>query len=89
MISQDLEFPVAVEGEDRKGNFLDNLRKDEEYDVYLTFKDDTQMEAMKFRIFGGKFHGVSYGLDVGSPKTTTLNFGMSNDYDYGLSLIHL
>ena len=87
MISQDLEFPVAVEGEDRKGNFLDNLRKDEEYDVYLTFKDDTLTEAMKFRIFGGKFQGVSYGLDVGSPKTTTLNFAMSNDYDYGRDVI--
>jgi len=87
MISQDLEFPVQVEGEDRQGNFIDNLRKDEEYDISLTFNDNTLAEAMKFRIYGGKFQGVSYGLDIDSPKTTSLNFALSNDYDYGRNVI--
>lgn len=87
MVSQDLEYPVQVEGEDRQGNFLDNLSKDEEYDIYLTFTDSQSAEAMKFRIFGSKFQGVSYGLDINSPKTTTLNFALSNDYDYGRNVI--
>ena len=87
MLSQDLEFPVTVEGEDRRGNFLDNLRKDEEYDVFLTFIDSGAREGMKFRILGSKFEGVSYGLDVDAPKTTTINFSMSNDYDYNRSVI--
>jgi hypothetical protein len=76
-----------VEGEDRQGNFLDNLSKDEEYDIYLTFTDSQSAEAMKFRVFGSKFQGVSYGLDINSPKTTTLNFALSNDYDYGRNVI--
>lgn len=87
MLSQDLEFPVTVEGEDRRGNFLDNLRKDEEYDVFLTFIDSGSREGMKFRVLGSKFEGVSYGLDVDAPKTTTINFSMSNDYDYNRSVI--
>ncbi len=87
MLSQDLEFPVGVEGEDRRGNFLDNLRKDEEYDVFLTFVDSGSKEGMKFRILGSKFEGVSYGLDINAPKTTTINFSLSNDYDYNRSVI--
>ena len=87
MISQDLEYPVQVEGADRQGNFIDNLRKDEEYDISLTFTDNALAEAMKFRVYGGKFQGVSYGLDIDSPKTTSLNFALSNDYDYGRNII--
>lgn len=87
MSSQDKEFPVAVEGEDRQGNFLDNLIKDQEYDVYLSFTDSQAKEGMKYRIFGSKFQGVSYGLDIGSPKSHTLNFSMSNDYDFGRNII--
>lgn len=87
MLSQDLEFPVSVEGQDRKGNFLDNLRKDEEYDVYLSFVDDQSRVGMKIRIFGTKFEGVGYGLDIDAPKTTTINFSLSNDYDYNRSII--
>lgn len=87
MASQDKEFPVSVEGEDRQGNFLDNLTKDQEYDVYVSFIDEQAREGMKYRIFGAKFEGVSYGLDVGSPKSHDLNFSISNDYDFGRDII--
>ena len=87
MASQDKEFPIEVEGEDRQGNFLDNLSKDQEYDVYITFTDEEANEGMKYRIFGARFESVSYGLDVGSPKSHTINFSMSNDYDFGRDII--
>lgn len=87
MSSQDKEYPIEVAGEDRLGNFLDNLSKDQEYDVSITFTDEQANEGMKYRIFGAKFEGVSYGLDIGSPKSHTINFSMSNDYDFGRNII--
>ena len=86
--SQDGEFPVTTSlGEDVKGDFLDNLRTDEEYDVYLTFTDDLSREGMKFRIMGSRFESVNYGADIDNNKTSTINFSMSNDYDYGRNVI--
>ena len=87
MSSQDKEYPIEVAGEDRQGNFLDNLSKDQEYDISITFTDDEAKEGMKYRIFGAKFEGVSYGLDIGSPKSHTINFSMSNDYDFGRNIV--
>ena len=66
---------------------MDNLTKDEEYDLYLTFTDDNLKTGMRYRLFGAKFEGVNYGLDVGSPKSTSLGFSISNDYDFERSVI--
>ena len=86
--SQDGEFPVSTSlGEDAKGDFLDNLRTDEEYDVYVTFTDNLSREGMKFRMMGARFESVNYGADIDNNKTSTINFSMSNDYDYGRSVV--
>lgn len=69
------------------GNFLDNLRRDEEYDISLTFTDSQGNQGMKYNAFGAKFDGASYSLDIGSNKTASVNFTMSNDYDFGRSVI--
>jgi hypothetical protein len=88
MSSQDGEFPVTTAlGEGVKGDFLDNLRKDEEYDLSLDFVDDQMVTGMKYRIFGARFESVNYGADIDNNKTSTLNFSMSNDYDYGRNVI--
>ena len=69
------------------GNFLDNLRRDEKYDLSLTFKDNNQRQGMKFNIFGTKFEGAAYSADIGSNKTISTTFTMSNDYDLARSVI--
>jgi len=69
------------------GNFLDNLRRDEKYDMALTFRDGAGNQGMKFNIFGTKFEGASYNSDIGSNKTVSTTFTMSNDYDYARSVI--
>ena len=69
------------------GNFLDNLRRDEEYDLSLTFADSQGNQGMKFNIFGSKFEGVAYNSDIGSNKTLSTTFTMSNDYDYARNVI--
>ena len=69
------------------GNFLDNLRRDEKYDISLTFSDTQGNQGMKFNIFGTKFEGASYSSDIGSNKTVSTTFTMSNDYDYARSVI--
>jgi hypothetical protein len=69
------------------GNFLDNLRRDDEYDMVLTFVDSKGNQGMKFNVFGAKFDGVSYNADIGSNKTASTNFTLSNDYDYARNII--
>jgi hypothetical protein len=69
------------------GNFLDNLRRDEDYDVSLTFMDGGGNQGMKYNIFGAKFNGAAYSSDIGSNKTISTTFTMSNDYDYARSVI--
>tara|TARA_Y100000593_G_C4298980_1_gene332276 strand:- start:194 stop:1942 length:1749 start_codon:yes stop_codon:yes gene_type:complete len=69
------------------GNFLDNLRRDEEYDMAITFVDSQGEQGMKFNIFGAKFDGVSYNSDIGSNKTASSSFTLSNDYDYARNII--
>lgn len=69
------------------GNFLDNLRRDEKYDMSLTFTDSQGNQGMKFNIFGSKFEGAAYNSDIGSNKTVSTTFTMSNDYDYARSVI--
>ena len=69
------------------GNFLDNLRRDEDYDVSLAFMDGNGNQGMKYNIFGAKFNGAAYSSDIGSNKTISTTFTMSNDYDYARSVI--
>ena len=69
------------------GNFLDNLRRDEKYDMSLTFRDGQGNQGMKFNIFGSKFEGAAYNSDIGSNKTVSTTFTMSNDYDFARSVI--
>ena len=69
------------------GNFLDNLRRDEKYDMSLTFVDASGNQGMKFNIFGSKFEGAAYNSDIGSNKTVSTTFTMSNDYDFARSVI--
>ncbi len=69
------------------GNFLDNLRRDEKYDMSLTFRDSQGNQGMKFNIFGSKFEGAAYNSDIGSNKTVSTTFTMSNDYDFARSVI--
>ena len=69
------------------GNFLDNLRRDEEYDLTVTFSDGKGNQGMKYNIFGAKFDGASYSSDIGSNKTASVSFTMSNDYDFARSVI--
>tara|TARA_Y100000593_G_scaffold95089_1_gene199460 strand:+ start:10297 stop:11991 length:1695 start_codon:yes stop_codon:yes gene_type:complete len=69
------------------GNFLDNLRRDEEYDIDVKFEDENNNEAMKIKMFGTKFNGVSYSAAVGDNNSASANFSMSNDFDYGRNVI--
>ena len=69
------------------GNFLDNLRRDEKYDMSLTVRDGQGNQGMKFNIFGSKFEGAAYNSDIGSNKTVSTTFTMSNDYDFARSVI--
>jgi len=69
------------------GNFLNNLRRDEKYDMTLTFMDGSGNQGMKFNIFGSKFEGAAYNSDIGSNKTLSTTFTLSNDYDLARSTI--
>ncbi len=69
------------------GNFLNNLRRDEKYDMTLTFTDGSGNQGMKFNIFGSKFEGAAYNSDIGSNKTLSTTFTLSNDYDLARSTI--
>jgi len=69
------------------GNFLNNLRRDEKYDMTLTFMDGSGNQGMKFNIFGSKFEGAAYNSDIGSNKTLSTTFTLSNDYDLTRSTI--
>jgi hypothetical protein len=82
--SMALDFLVNKE---LTGDFLDNLRKDEEYDVNLDFRDSVGNEMMKMQMGGLKFENAAYSSAIGDNKTASLNFSMSNDYDYGRNVI--
>ena len=82
--SATLDFLV---NQDKSGDFLDNLRQDTEYDVNLDFKDEVNNEMMKMQMGGFKFESVSYSSSIGDNKTASMNFSMSNDYDYGRNVI--
>jgi len=73
--------------QDLSGNLLDNLRKDQEYDMSIDFSDTSGISAAKYRFFGAKLDSVSYASSIGSNKTATANFSISNDYDLGRNII--
>jgi hypothetical protein len=82
--SATLDFLVS---QDKSGDFLDNMRQDAEYDIDLDFKDSIGNEMMKMQMGGFKFESVSYSSAIGDNKAASMNFSMSNDYDYGRNII--
>ena len=74
----DLSFTVK---ETLSGSFLDDLKRDEDYNVRVSFKTKEGKEGLGYTLAYAKIQDVSYSSQIGSNKTARLSLVSDVDID--------
>ena len=77
-VGMDLSFTVK---ETLSGSFLDDLKRDEDYNVRVSFKTKEGKEGLGYTLAYAKIQDVSYSSQIGSNKTARLSLVSDVDID--------
>lgn len=72
---------LAQENSLTSGSFLNNLALDANYSFKVKFYDPKRNLILSYDFNNSKLDSVNYSLDIGSNKSSTLNFSMQMDTD--------
>ena len=78
IVSMNLNFIVK---ETLSGSFLDDLNRDEDYNVRVSFKTEAGTEGLGYTLAYAKIDDVSYSSQIGSEKTANLSLTSDIDID--------
>ena len=77
-VNMNLDFTVK---ETLSGSFLDDLNRDEDYNVRVSFKTKDGLEGLGYTLAYAKIDDVSYSSQIGSEKTASLSLTCDIDID--------
>ena len=77
-VTMNLDFTVK---ETLSGSFIDDLNRDEDYNVRVSFKTEAGVEGLGYTLAYAKIDDVSYSSQIGSNKTASLSLTSDVDID--------